>query len=138
MLNPALNRTSLSTRSVILTVAMLLVVTLPTAAFRAAQTAPATLALTVYDVTGGVLPGVDLTLEDAQGQKQQATTGAAGRFDFAQIAPGKYVLSVGLPGFRALRQEFELKAARDWDRAITLQVGNLSESITVQERRVTG
>ena len=138
MLNPALNRTSLSTRSVILTMAMLLAVTLPTAAIRAAQTAPATLALTVYDTTGGVMPGVDLTLEDSQGQKQQATTGAAGRFDFAQVPPGKYIVSAALPGFRALRQEFELTAARDWDRAITLQVGTVSESITVQERRVTG
>ena len=31
-----------------------------------------------------------------------------------------------------------MKSTRDWDRAITLQVGEVHESITVQERRVTG
>ena len=138
MLNPALNRTSLSRPSAIFTMALLLAVTLPTAAFRAAQTAPATLTGSVYDATGAVVPGVALTLENAQEEKQQATSRADGRFTFPQIAPGKYVLSATLPGFRSLKQEFELKSARDWDRAITLQVGSLTETITVQERRVTG
>jgi TonB family protein len=138
MLNPALNRTPLSRRSTIFTIALLLAVALPTAAFRAAQTSPATLTGSVYDPTGAVMPGVALTLQNAQEQTQQATTRADGRFDFPQVAPGKYVLSATLPGFRALKQEFELKNSRDWDRAITLQVGELQESIMVQERRVTG
>lgn len=138
MLNPGLNRRSVSRSSAICTIAFLLAVTLPTAAFRAAQTAPGTLTGSVYDSTGAVVPGVTLTLENAQEQKQQATSRADGRFDFPQVAPGKYVLSASLPGFRSLKQEFELKSARDWDRAITLQVGDLSESIMVQEKRVTG
>ena len=138
MLNPALNRTSVSRSSAIWTIALLLAVTLPTAAFRAAQTSPATLTGSVYDTTGAVLPGVELTLENAQEQKQQATTRADGRFDFPQAAPGKYVLTATLPGFRSLKQEFELKSSRDWDRAITLQVGEVQETISVRERRVTG
>jgi len=138
MLNPALNRTSVSRSSAIWTIALLLAVTLPTAAFRAAQNSPAALTGSVYDSTGGVLPGVALTLENGKEEKQQATTRADGRFDFPQIAPGKYVLSATLPGFRALKQEFELKSARDWDRAITMQVGEVQETISVRERRVTG
>ena len=138
MLNPALDRTSVSRSSAIWTIALLLAITLPTAAFRAAQTSPATLTGSVYDATGAVMPGVALTLENAQEEKLQATTRADGRFDFPKIAPGKYVLSASLPGFRTLKQEFELKNARDWDRAITLQVGDLQESINVRERRVTG
>jgi TonB family protein len=138
MLNPALNRTSVSRSSAIWTIALLLTVTLPTAAFRAAQGSPATLTGSVYDPTGGVLPGVALTLENAKEEKQQATTRSDGRFDFPQIAPGKYVLSAALPGFRALKQEFELKNSNDWDRAITLQVGDVQETISVRERRVTG
>lgn len=138
MLNPALNRTPLSHRSTVFTIALLLAVALPTAAFRAAQTSPATLTGSVYDTTGAVMPGVALTLQNAQEQTQQATTRADGRFDFPQVVPGKYVLSATLPGFRALKQEFELKNSRDWDRAITLQVGELHESIMVREQRVTG
>ena len=136
MLNPALNRTSVSRSSAIWTIALLLAVTLPTAAFRAAQTSPATLTGSVYDTTGAVLPGVELTLENAQEQKQQATTRADGRFDFPQAAPGKYVLTATLPGFRSLKQEFELKSSRDWDRAITLQIGDLMETILVSASRI--
>lgn len=138
MLNPAINRTTPSRQSIIMIVLLLLAITVPTAAFRAAQNSPASLTGSVYDPTGAVMPGVALTLENAQEEKQQATSRADGRFDFPQIAPGKYVLSAALPGFRTLRQEFELKTARDWDRAITLQVGELKESISVRERRISG
>ena len=136
MLNPRLNRTALSRRAVVLTAVVLFAVTLPTAAFRAAQAPPAALAGTVYDATGAVMPGVVLTLEDAQQVKWEATTDATGRFQFPGVAPGPYLLTATIPGFRSLRQEFELRNARDWDRAVTLQVGDLQETVTVSERRV--
>jgi TonB family protein len=41
-------------------------------------------------------------------------------------------------GFRSLQHQFDLRNAADWDRAITLQVGELRETITVRERRVAG
>jgi TonB family protein len=136
MLNPDLNRTTPSRRTVAVLAVALLAVTLPTAAFRAVQGQPAALDGSVYDPTGGVLPGVALTLEDAQQLKLQATTDGSGRFDFPLVGPGRYVMTAALPGFRALRQEFELRTARDWDRAVTLQVGDLREEVTVSERRV--
>lgn len=138
MLNPAINRTALSRPSIVTIVLLLLAVTVPTAAFRAAQTSPATLTGSVYDPTGAVMPGVTLTLQNAQEEKQQATSRADGRFDFPQVAPGKYTLSAAIPGFRELRQDFELKSARDWDRAITLQVGEVKETINVRDRRISG
>ena len=46
------------------------------------------------------------------------------------------MLAASLPGFRPLKNEFDLRSARDWDRAVTLQVGELTETITVKERRV--
>jgi TonB family protein len=46
-------------------------------------------------------------------------------------------LSAGLPGFKAFRQELELRDSRDWDRVITLQLGELSESISVRSTRTT-
>ena len=136
MLNPGLNRTTLSRRAVVLTAALLLAVTLPIAAFRAAQSGPATLSGSVYDTSGAVLPGVELTLEAGEQAKSAVTTDATGRFQFPGVAPGRYVLAASLPGFRPLRQEFELTNARDWDRAVTLQVGDLRETITVRDSRV--
>jgi TonB family protein len=52
------------------------------------------------------------------------------------VAPGRYVLAATLAGFRPLRHEFELQNTRDWDRAVTLQVGTLQETIVVRESRV--
>jgi TonB family protein len=135
MLNPRLNRQALSHRAVAVTAALLLGVTLPTAALRAGQSGPALLSGSVYDASGGVMPGVELTLEDVTQRRVQSRTDATGRFTFSNVQPGRYVLEASLPGFRALRQEFDLATRPDWDRAITLQVGDLRETITVSEKR---
>ena len=136
MLNPRLNRRALSRRLVAATGALLLAITVPIGALRAGQAAPATLSGSVYDTSGAVMPGVELTLEDATQSKWTAVTNASGRFEFPNVQPGHYVLAAAIPGFRSLRQEFELRTARDWDRAITLQVGTLTETITVRESRL--
>ena len=137
MLNPRLNRQTLSHRAAAAAAAVLLAVTLPIAALRAGQPPPTYFSGAIYDTTGAVMPGVSLTLDDAAGGKQTATSDAAGRFQFASVAPGKYVLSAELPGFKQLRQELELRNPRDWDKAITLQVGTLSETISVRSTRIT-
>ena len=139
MLNPALNRQALTRRALVATMVVLSGITLPVAAFHTGtQNAPLMLSGTVYDASGAVLPGVNLTLEDAQQIKWQATTDSSGRFEFVSIGPGRYVLNASLAGFRSLRHEFELRQARDWDQPITLQVGALQETITITARRTTG
>lgn len=137
MLNPGLDRQALTRRAAALAAALLIAVALPVAALRGAQAPPSFFSGAVYDPSGGVMPGVSVTLEDAAGGKQTAQTDAGGRFQIASVAPGKYTLSASVPGFRALRQEFELRNARDWDKAITLQVGTLQETISVSSTRIT-
>ena len=83
-----------------------------------------------------MVPGVTVTLEDLQQHSVQGLTDAAGRFSFRGIGGGRYVLSAELPGFKKLRDEFELKAAADWDRAVTLQLGTLQETISVRASRI--
>jgi TonB family protein len=104
----------------------------------AAQNTPQAFSGSVYDTTGGVLPQVGVTLEDANHQTRQATTDASGRFTFPSVVPGRYVLSTSLMGFRPLREEIELGQARDWNPAITLQVGSLLETVSVTDRRPAG
>ncbi len=135
MLNPALDRRPLSLRAAALTSVLLLVVTLPIAAFNARQTTPLRLTGSVYDATGAVLPEVNLTVENAQQNTWQAVSDARGRFEFPLLEPGTYVLRASLRGFRALSHDLTLTNARDWDRAITLQVGEIRESINVREQR---
>ena len=137
MLNPRLDRQTPSRRVVAAFAVLLLLVVLPIAALRARQAGPAPLTGTIYDVTGSVLPGVEVTLVDASEVTSVATSNASGRFEFPPVSAGKYVLYVALPGFRALRQGLELRNGGDWDRAITLQVGAVQETITVRESRAT-
>ena len=137
MLNPGLDRQALTRRAAAAAAALLLAVTLPIAALRAGQAVPTYFSGAIYDPTGAVIPGVTLTLEDASRGKQTATTDRAGRFQFPSVAPGKYEISAALPGFRELRQELELRNPSDWDRAITLQLGALSETISVRSTRIT-
>jgi TonB family protein len=136
MLNPRLDRQALSRRAIAAIAVLLAAVTLPIAALRGAQAVPAAFTGSVYDASGAVLPGVELVLEDANQFKWTVTTDATGRFEFAPVRAGKYVLAAALPGFKPLRHEFELKTSRDWDRAVTLQVGDLRETITVRESRI--
>lgn len=135
MLNPRLARTALSRRALALTALGLLTLAVPTAALRIAQPGPLPLGGVVYDPSGGVLPQAALTLEDERQNKWQATSDAAGKFEFPPVGPGSYTLEVALAGFRSLRQTLTLDAASDWSRAVTLQVATVRESIVVREAR---
>jgi TonB family protein len=135
MLNNARNRRALSFRAIVATTIALTAATFTAAAFHAEQQRATQLAGTIYDGSGGVLPGVAVTLTDAQNTKAEATTDAAGRFQLPAAAGGKYVLEAKVPGFNTFRQELELTSTSDWDRAITLQVGKLSETIHVSAKR---
>lgn len=137
MLNPQLDRRAPSRRAMAALGVVLLLVALPAASLRARQAGPAPLSGTIYDVTGGVLPGVEVTLVDANEATSVVASDATGRFEFPSVGPGKYELKFALPGFRVLRHAFELRDARDWDRAFTLQVGEVNESITIRASRAT-
>jgi TonB family protein len=135
MLNPRLDRQAPSWPAIATLSVVLLLVTLPIAVLRAGQAGPAPLSGTIYDVTGGVMPGVEVTLVDANQMRWAVTSNASGRFELPPVGAGRYVLEATLAGFRALRQEFELRDARDWDRAFTLQVGAVQETIRIRTSR---
>ncbi|MCC7176802.1 MAG: TonB family protein [Acidobacteria bacterium] len=116
----------------------LLTMALPVAAIHlSAQEGPPALIVQVFDPTGAVLPGAALTLEDAQGARRQAVTEASGTIQFDDVRAGDYTLEASVVGFRTLRTPFTLAASGDWRRAITLQVGDLQETINVQAKRFT-
>ena len=135
MLNSARNRRALSSRALVVSTIALSLATFSAAAFHAEQARSTQLTGTIYDRSGAVLPGVAVTLTGASAAKAEATTDASGRFQLPAAAGVKYVLEASLPGFNAFRQEFELTNTSDWDRAITLQVGRLSETVTVSAKR---
>jgi len=135
MLSPRFVRTGLAAPGVVLVLVLLAGIALPAAALRLVQAGPAPLTGVVYDPTGAVMPSVELSLHDDRQNSWTATTDAAGKFEFGPVQPGRYKLQAKLPGFRPLEQSLTLSVSADWTRAVTLQVGTLTETITVREQR---
>jgi hypothetical protein len=98
-----------------------------------AQTSNGQAVGTVTDATGGVLPGVTVTLTN-QGTKIVRTiaTNASGNFVFVSVPPGAYVIGAELSGFKSAQTvPFVIAVGETVNRSLSLAVGALSEAVTV-------
>src|SRR5262245_17758533 len=89
----------------------------------------------ITDSTGGVLPGVTVTLKNADtGQIRSTVTDADGRYSFKPVRPtGKWTLSAELQGFAPqIREGLEFLANTKPEINFQLGVGTLQEAVTVQ------
>ncbi len=98
-----------------------------------AQVNTATVFGTVTDPSGAAIPKATLKLVNtATGVMWQVTSDASGEFAFTFIPPGTYDLSVSAPGFKEYRQTgIELTAGRELRLRLTLQLGEVTETVTV-------
>jgi TonB family protein len=134
MLNPTLDRRLPSRRALAGAAVAVATLLLPVTLLRAGQSARQPLEGVVYDTSGAVLPGIAVVL-DADAAKVETTTDPAGRFRFDGVEPGQHALQVSAPGFRPLKQPIQLRHDADWNRAVTLQIGDLRETVAVSARR---
>ena len=119
--------------------AVLLVLTVAVAASTlgprdaAAQPAPAAIAGQVADETGGVLPGVAVTIRNEKtGGVRMVTTDARGEFAAGQLAPGSYTLIAALPGFQTLeRAGIDVGSGQTTRVSLALRV-SAGDSVTVR------
>ncbi len=90
---------------------------------------------TVTDATGAVLPGVSVTLsapEGTVGAKQETVTDARGAYQFLRLVPGAYTVHAELSGFRPAEQPMIAVNADNTSRAdLRLEIGTLQEGVTV-------
>ena len=101
------------------------------AASASAQVLTGTIAGKVTDTQGGALPGVLVTLVSRQGEATQVTDGQ-GDFRFLGLTPGVYEVRSTLEGFRPNSQaNLELAMGKTIDVKVTLQVGGITEALTV-------
>jgi len=93
----------------------------------------ATLSGRVEDASGGALPGVSVTARRADtGFERSTTSDTAGRYVLPSLQAGEYEVRAELAGFRPLvRQGIRLSVAEDVAVDLTLEVGGVSEAVTV-------
>ena len=87
----------------------------------------------IVDESGGVLPGVTVTLrgEGVPGEPTTVST-ETGAFRFPLLPPGKYQLEYTLEGFATLKQEaLAIAVGQTMDITTTMKVSTLNESVTV-------
>ena len=114
-------------------VALLLAAAVPLVAPPAAAQTSATISGTVDDANRSVLPGATVTARNTEtGLVRTDVTGAEGRYVIAGLPPGTYELRAELPSFKPhVRRGIDLSVAQALVLNITLEVGGLSEEVTV-------
>lgn len=93
----------------------------------------------VTDSGGGVLPGATVVIKNAgTNLRRETVTGPDGAFLFPDLLAGKYDITVTVSGFKTYEQTGITLASTERLalRAIALEVGGLSETVTVQAEAV--
>ncbi len=87
----------------------------------------------VTDETGGVLPGVEITiLNEANGLQRTVLSNDEGLYVFPQLPPGSYTLMAAQPGFELVTVEgITLLVNTKIDLPVKFDVAALTESVTV-------
>jgi hypothetical protein len=111
---------------------MAFIVTVPPRSF--AQSGAAQLSGTAADESGGVLPGVTVTVtQTATALTRTVVTGPNGEFVFTNLPIGPYRLSASLSGFNAFEQTgITLNVGDTRSVSIAMKLGALSETIHVE------
>jgi hypothetical protein len=92
------------------------------------------------DTSGGVLPGVSVTLsgEKLIGGVQSAVTDATGAYRFDRLPPGSYRVKFELAGFKTVERDgIMVSAAFVANVTVKLEVGQMTETVTVMGQSPT-
>ncbi len=97
------------------------------------QGAVGTLNGTVLDSAGAVVPGASVVIANVEtGVENKTTTTSAGAYNVPYLPQGTYSIRVAMTGFRtATADNIILRAAQTLTHNITLEVGQVTENVTV-------
>ena len=87
---------------------------------------------TVSD-TSGVIPGASILVKDNKTSKERTVTASdVGSFAVAQLEPGTYTVTVTAAGHKAFTaSDVKIDVGRDYSLNPSLEVGSISENVTV-------
>lgn len=120
----------MKTRKIILAL-VALVALFGAASTASAQLATGTIAGTITDQQGAVLPGVTVTAQGVDAT-QTFTTESDGRYRFLNLAPGPYKITAALSGFTTIvRQNVIVEVGKNVELPIQLKLASVEETVTV-------
>ena len=113
--------------------AVLCLVLLPLAPAAAQTVTTGSIAGTVSDSQGGVLPGATVTaVHVPTGTSYEAVTGTDGRFSILNVRVGPYTLSAAMSGFKDQKQEnVEVPLGQERTVDFKLQLASVTETVEV-------
>jgi TonB family protein len=129
ILDPTIRRRAVRSRVVGAAAIAALLVLGPLAALRLHGQGAADLSGTIYDASGGTVPGATVEILNADtGQKHTISSGPAGNYSFANLPAGNYQLMVSAPGFAVYaRKWIAVRGTLD----VVLALGSVTEAVTV-------
>jgi hypothetical protein len=86
----------------------------------------------VMDPSGAVIPGATISLKSASGQIFSAKSDGLGGYEFRNLAPGKYAVSVSAKNFSPVLKEVEIAVDHDNKVDLSLEIFVKEESVEVQ------
>ena len=92
----------------------------------------------VRDSQGGVVPGVTVMATGFAGGDRTAVTNASGNFTFGSVPAGQYQLTATARGFRTWRGRADVVAGGNDLFPVRLEIGSLSETVTVRSGAPAG
>jgi hypothetical protein len=87
---------------------------------------------TIVDQSGGLVPGVTVSLISQNSAARTATSKVDGTFSFESVSPGTYVLRTELAGFETYQQTIVAAQKSPVPYRITLRVASLESDVTVE------
>ena len=107
-------------------------VALTLAAPASAQEARGTIAGTIRDTSGSVIPGATVTISNKEmGTTVTVVTNEVGFYQVPYLIPGTYQVDAELQGFKKAAREVEVRIADRLEIDLSLAVGETVESVTV-------
>ena len=112
----------------------LIFLALPQVSTLEGQGTTATVSGTVQDETGGVLPGVSISVEEVDtGSIRSAVSDDLGRYRVPLLEPGTYEIQAELSGFQtAVHTGVKLEVGANAVIDLSLTIGEITERVVVQ------
>jgi Carboxypeptidase regulatory-like domain len=100
---------------------------------------PGQISGTIVDPNGAVVPGAEVTVTNTQtGATLTTRSDDSGHWVIAGVQPGAVSVNIAAPGFKNARTDLQLQASQPAKMGTTLEVGAVSETVTITSNSVNG